>query len=107
MPRHPHRYGLGRRAAKLPALPGTRAPIFADKLTPWAKAHVRGRHNLNRAALADPGEIARHMGLDLVERVAVDGGATEGDLAALGWTAAQVAAHGEKARVAAQAGLAP
>jgi hypothetical protein len=105
MPRSPHRYGLTRRAARLPQVAGS--PIFIDKLTPWAKRLVRGRINLNRAALADPGEIARHMGLDLIERVAVDGGATEGDLAALGWTAAQIAAHGEKARIAAQAGLAP
>jgi hypothetical protein len=105
MPRSPYRYGLTRRAARLPQVAGS--PIFIDKLTPWAKQLVRGRHNLNRAALADPGEIARHMGLDLVERVAVDGGATEGDLTALGWTAAQIAAHGEKARIAAQAGLAP
>jgi hypothetical protein len=105
MPRHPHRYGLSRRASKLPALAG--APIFIDRLEPWAKRAVRGRHNLNRAALVSPSEIARHMGLDLVERVAVDGGATEGDLAALGWTAAQIAAHGENARIAAQAGLAP
>jgi hypothetical protein len=105
MARNPHRYGLTRRAARLPQVAGS--PIFIDRLTPWAKLLVRGRHNLNRAALTEAGEIARHMGLDLVERVACDGGATADDLTALGWTAAQIAAHGEKARIAAQAGLAP
>src|ERR1043166_8229013 len=83
MPRHPHRYGLSRRASKLPALAG--APIFIDRLPPWARRAVRGRPSLRRAALVTPSEIARHRGRALVERVAVDGGATEGDLAALGW----------------------
>ena len=91
MTRSSYRYGLSRRARRLPELA---APLpYLDTLTAAGKQLVAARATLKRAALAEPAEIRRHMALDLAEVAAIAGGVTDDDLSRLGWTAAQIAAN--------------
>ena|ERR1700674_2377705 len=102
MSRSRYSYSTSRRAPYTAARQPSYVP-YRDLLTPIGKRLVAGRHSLNRAALTEPADIARHMAMDLCELGAPDAPVTIADLTARGWTAGQIASHGEAARTRAQA----